>query len=703
MTDDLKSNLEEFLVKAGIEFDAASPAPPLKCFNPAHADPAQFAYLFRDTPSVICPFCEAEWDVFDCAGAIFKEPNIKEQKRIVKNVLAGRPAIDPERAARKAERAASRENADIETRNRKHDPATFPFTILGVGDDGRIAFIGRNERFHQFAPIALTKLCLLSLAPLEWWFVEFGYLGPSGESKLSWDKAIDYIVQVGTNRDFDPSQVRGRGAWREKPSPDHPEGRICYHDGRRTIGEHDSRRLYVRRPQRDIGIEGPRASAELAREIERVTARISSFATPADHVRLLAWAVLAPFAGALPWRPAVLLTGDTKSGKTTILDYVVNPLAEPLKFTGGESTEAGVRQVVGIDACGVTIDEAECDTDKKRRNREALFSLMRMSTSDESPVVAKGTIDGRGQRFQMRSMFLFAAISPEVEATADENRIFRINLKMPDSEKWSELRVELIRVITPQNCALMHARMWFFLPLIIRTAHRFTGLIQDLSGKDARDSLAEGLLQAAYWIGLKGRDGIDSPEITDTEFTRELLALYNLAPPDAQRDANEEILDRLLDERVQVEKPDRGMMSLREILAVVRSGRITVASSIHPEGEPEEASAGVVKHLKDVAARYGLAVTKAGELAVAHNHHEIMRITGHSRGYHRALLRHAGMIDGSKTIWLAEKSRRCVVIGGVFGGDGSAAGSTDGSADGSADVERNGAGAGYGVAAEVEA
>ena len=95
MTDDLKPRLEDFLRLAGIEFDAASPSPSVKCFNPEHKNPEELAFLFRDTPSVICPWCEAEWDVFDVAGELYNEPNPKVQKRIVKNVLAGRPAIDP--------------------------------------------------------------------------------------------------------------------------------------------------------------------------------------------------------------------------------------------------------------------------------------------------------------------------------------------------------------------------------------------------------------------------------------------------------------------------------------------------------------------------------------------------------------------------------------------------------------------------------
>ncbi len=561
-----------------------------------------------------------------------------------------KPARD---AAKNAERQAKRDEARrareaVEVR--EHNPAGFPFVILGVEDHGMIAAIGRGDRFVVFSPQSLTKTSLLTLAPLQFWQDEFGYQGHDGGVKVPWDAVISYVVGIGVNRDFDDSTIRGRGAWREK------DGRLCYHDGLRTIGENDARRLYVRRPRRDIGIEGPELSGEVAKEIEATTSCLS-FETPLDHVRVMGWALLAPFAGALPWRPAILLTGDSGSGKTTIIDFVVSQFASPLQVSGGESTEAGVRQRVGIDACGVVVDEAECDTEKKRRNREALFSLMRQSTSDDAPIVAKGTIDGRGFAFQMRSMFLFAAISPDIQATADDNRIFRCNLTRPDSTKWPRLREELRRLVTCENCAKLRARIWNRLPAIIATTHRFAGIIQDVSGRDARYSLAEAELQAAYWIGLRDRD------LSDAEFREQLAVLYSSAPVEVPRNENEELLDKILDSTVQLDEPRRAA-TLREVLLGVRDGKSRLFSAAGGQfDDPDNLNPGQLATLRAVAGRYGLGIV-GDNLAVSHNNDAIMKILDRGRGYHRQILRHDGVVEQSKTIWLAGKARRAVLLRG---------------------------------------
>jgi len=653
--DLIRRKLVEFLRASGVDWDAQSVRPAIPCFNsacpPRRVDEPEHARINMDTDTVTCEACGWEGDIYDVAGALASTMIPAEQRTFINLTLENASKANDVAKKNKAAEEKKKARDDARARATGRDASDMPFTMLGVGDDGRAAFIGRGERMLLSSTTTLTKSFLLALAPEAWWEEEYGHKG-----KIAWDTALDYIIGYSTQKDHDLSRVRGRGAWREK------DGRICYHDGLETIGEPDAGRLYIRRPRRDIGLTGDECTPAEALELADVSARMS-FKTELDHRRIMGWAILAPFAGALPWRPAILLTGASSSGKSTILGHVVNPLAEPLQISGGESTEAGVRQMIGVDSRGVCIDEADDDTEKKRRNREALFSLMRMSTSDDAPIVAKGTVDGKGHSFQMRSMFLFAAISPEVEAVADDNRIFRVNLALPDSEKWPALRSDLVRIVTPELCARMRARTWARLTDVIALANRLAVLIQDLSMRDARYSLAEGMLLAAYWLVLRDRS-----DISDKEFADDLLRLYNMAPPDAQRDDNEEVVDRILDERVAVDVPVRGMMTLREILTVVHSGKITTTEKGDLYDEPAAAAPATIEHMRAVAGRFGLAV-KDGALSVAHNHHEIMRITGAGKGYHRALLRHAGLVDGGRMVWMAEKSRRCVVLRGIFEGE----------------------------------
>jgi putative DNA primase/helicase len=540
----------------------------------------------------------------------------------------------------------TRAEAEQQIREKPRDDENLPYSTLGIGDDGRAAFIGRGDRLIQVHPTSMSKSYLLAIAPEPYWQVDFGHKG-----KITWDQAIDCVLQSAMGRDFDSSSVRGRGAWREK------DGRICYHDGQETFGDISPARLYVRRPRQDMGILGAETSAKIAGRMAGITTRLS-FETPLDHIRIMGWALLAPFAGALPWRPAALLTGESGSGKSTILDYVITPLARPLHVSGGESTEAGVRQRIGVDACGIVIDEAETDTDKKRRNREALFSLMRMSTSDDAPIVTKGTIDGKGQSFQMRSMFLFSAISPEVDAVADDNRIFRVNLVAPDSSNWKPLFADIQEVFTPENCAGIRARVWNRLGLIIKTAKRFAILIQDLSGRDARYSLADGMLQAAYRIALH-----DRADFSDKEFCKTTFDLYAKAPPEEKRDESAEMVERLLDERMIVERPDRGTLTIREMCQAVLTGNLEAKRMGDLYDDPAALKSSDIEYLRFFIERIGLSVIRPeGEICIAINHHEIMKILGVGRGYHRMMFRHLGTVDRSRVVWMAGRSRRCVVL-----------------------------------------
>ena len=565
---------------------------------------------------------------------------------------------DARDAAKKAEsdgEKKSKKELEAEARARPHDPRPWPFSILGISDDNRLAVIGRGERLDLFAPSGITKTILLNLAPIEFWREEFGF-----GTRVFWDDATDFLIGYGRGRDFDASQVRGRGAWREK------DGRICYHDGKVTIGDRDARRLYVRRPQRDIGIRGPEIDPAVAAEIEQATSRMV-WESPIDHVRLMGWAVLAPFAGALPWRPGLLITGDTKSGKSTVINYIVREMAVPVFGQGGEqATEAGIRQTVGIDACGVVIDEAEGESDKAKRNRKAIFALMRQSTTDDSGVSMKGTMDGKGITFQLRCMFLFAAINPDIENVADDNRIYRINLRKPsehDQKQWPSTKSDLTRLITDKNCNQLRARTWNRLEQILKVSDRFADVIQSVTGRDARESFAEAELHAAYWIVLRGRDGTTAPELTDEEFRTQISSLYDTAPQEPSRDENEEMLDRILDTTVTIDEPRRAA-TLREVLLGVRDEQSRLFSASGGQfDDPEPLNAGQIATLRAVAGRYGVTIVK-GELAIAKNHDAIMKMLERGRGYHRQILRHGALVDRNRPAWMGGKVRSSVFLRG---------------------------------------
>jgi hypothetical protein len=517
-------------------------------------------------------------------------------------------------------------SSPIDTPRETPDAEFFPFRILGVADDGKGYFLDRHERLTSMSLGSITQNKLLTLASLTYWQAEYGTV--KGMGRDDWTAAIDAVIQVAGQLDFNPDRIRGRGAWRER------DGSVCYHDGLDTIGQPSDERLYLRMTRKDIGLGTPPPDLKALSAILDITGQLS-FETRADMIRCMAWSTLAPFAGALPWRPAGLLTGRSESGKSTIVDMIVKPLAEPFIVSGGESTEAGVRQAVNINSMAIVVEEAETDTPKKRQRRDDILSLMRQSTSDETPKAVKGTIDGKGMRFTLRSMFMFVAISPEVESIADDNRLFRVNLegKGHTPDEWYQLGVKLKDAITPDLCAGLRAMTWARLNDIFDMADTMSPIIQKVTGKSSRYSKAESLLFAAYQIIWKQQS------LSEDNLFRFFEQIYEWQPVEEARNEEDELLDKLLDHII---REGKDSYTLRQVL---------IKCKVDHDG-----------HWRNIVERYGIRLTSESDLAIAKNHNEIARIIDRGKGYQRMFYRHHALKKETQSVSIAGKVRNCLII-----------------------------------------
>ena len=517
----------------------------------------------------------------------------------------------------------------IDTPHETPEIEVFPFKILGVADDGKGYFLDRHERMASMALGAITQNKLLTLAPLPFWKSEYA-TGKGGDlDRNDWITATDDVIQLAGAIDFDPDRIRGRGAWREK------DGRVCYHDGLDTIGEASTERLYLRMTRKSIGLDSPEPQLSDLTVVLDVVGQLS-FETRADMIRCLGWSTLAPFAGALPWRSAGLLTGRSESGKSTIVDMIIKPLAIPMVVSGGESTEAGVRQAINIDSVAIVVEESETDTPKKKQRRDDVLSLMRQSTSDETPKAVKGTIDGKGLRFTLRSMFMFVAISPEVESIADDNRLFRVNLesKGHTPDEWYKLGVELTNTLTPELCAGVRALTWKRLKDIFAMSDRMSPVIQKITHKSSRYSRAESLLFAAYQVIWK------QGELSENDLYEFFEQIYEWQPVEEARNEEDELLDKLLDYIV---REGRDTFTLRQILL--------------------ECKKGITVHEK-TAERYGLRIMKDGNIAIAKNFGAISGIIERGKGYQRMFFRHKSIKETTHAVKVAGKVRDCFIMDG---------------------------------------
>jgi hypothetical protein len=524
-------------------------------------------------------------------------------------------------------------------KNKIESISDLPFRALGIADDNKAYFLDRHNRMLISSLDTLGAGKLLTLAPIAFWSNEFGHKG-----RINWQDAQDFVIEFCGNIDFSIDKIRGRGAWKES------DGKICYHDGKNTIGEFNGKYLFLRKNKIDIGLNDEPATKEICQQIAKVVNEMS-FESKLDTIRCLAWSTLAPFAGALPWRPAALVTGSSGSGKTTAIDYVVKKIAKPLIFSGADTTSAAIRQIVRMDSTAIVLEEVEADTQKKRQNRQELFSLMRQSTSDDAPIIGKGTKEQTGIIFNMTNMFMFVAVSPEVESIADDNRIFRINMIKP-IKKWGPIKKNLKTVLTNKNCRAIRSLTWQKLKSIINLAENLTPIIQEITNKNTRSSFAESLFFATYFLIWQGRKKIE-----DEEAKGILSDLFSKVFQEHERNEVEEILDRLLDQSVFLSE-SKTTKTLREILNELRYEKHILLESNKDEYEK------TIGH-------YGLKVDSNGYISIAINHHEIMKIIDRGIGYQRIFWRHPGLIERSKNVRIAGKSRRCLILSGILEKDDS--------------------------------
>ncbi|MCY1532804.1 hypothetical protein D9M68_680930 [compost metagenome] len=165
------------------------------------------------------------------------------------------------------------------------------------------------------------------------------------------------------------------------------------------------------------------------------TAELYSWERQGAGILLAGWAFLAPICGALDWRPHIWISGEAGTGKSSLQkQYLLNVIdREWALYTMGDSTEAGIRQSLGMDARPVLVDEAETGSDSKSR-MQGVLTLIRQSSSEGGAQTRKGTVNGRAIAYHVRSMFCMAAVAPNLTRATDTDRLTR--LEMVKGEAW---------------------------------------------------------------------------------------------------------------------------------------------------------------------------------------------------------------------------------------------------------------------------
>ena len=353
-----------------------------------------------------------------------------------------------------------------------------PFRCLGVRD-GIYFYVPTTYGQMVEMPAAghsnTSNMYRLADNP-EWWRLHFPLKG--GE-KVDWEKARAACLRACHNAGtYERDKVRGRGCWTDE------DGELVMHLGDRllppgakkcvTPEAYESQgRVYIREGR----VAGPSRNSLMPLSEAQVLLDMfesRAWVDDAAGILLAGFVVLAPFGGALPWRPHVWVKGVSGSGKTTIVKNMVKPLLSGMilapgdELLQGDTTEAAIRQELKHDSLPVIIDEVDKDTKRAETRIRGLMSLLRSASS--GGVVSKGTTGGHAMRFRINSMFLLSSISMGLKQESEKARVAVLGLQAPaalDPDKrrmeWIEFQETIKQRITPAAARRLVARTasWF--------------------------------------------------------------------------------------------------------------------------------------------------------------------------------------------------------------------------------------------------
>lgn len=491
--------------------------------------------------------------------------------------------------------------------------------------------------------VALTaaqhnKSHFLQLASLEWWANGFG----DERGRIDWDSAVNAIMGSCISQGvYDPSRIRGRGAWADA-------SRVILHLGNRLVIDghsHPITKLPLKFKtfyfyENAKAIDGPGSdilSDDLCAKVRLIAERFR-WETPASANLLLGWIVLAPVCGALDWRPHIWVTGGAGTGKTTILKAFMKPLLGGM-FEGatGGTTEAGLRGQLRSDAIPVVFDELEQNEHKDKQTVQNILALARIASS-EGGKIYKGTTSGGSNSFEIRSMFCCSSINVALIQRADLDRFCVLSLRKDhmDKDDWNEFEQEILNTCTDENGRRLVARTLQQIPVIRKNARTIAAALSRRFGQRFGDQY--GTLLAGAWTLEPGGGG----ELT----LQQAMEWINMMDWESREvdttDADEvKCINHILQALIQVDGGKR--MSVLELVQMAQRGVIfAIPGRDHPSDEIEM-----------ILGRYGLKVV-GGTLAVANNSTNLQALLKDTpwagNAYRQALRRLSGASTSAGTI-----------------------------------------------------
>lgn len=439
------------------------------------------------------------------------------------------------------------------------------FKCLGIENNDQnlyVFFVFRANVIIKLSASGISTSNLLQLAPLNYWEGHYPKQSRSGagvkyDLNIIADNLISTCLRLGI---FNPSKIRGRGAWIDNGVPVIHCGDSLIVDGKyKKFSEHKSKFTYEAGQELGFTLTDPLNKHE-AYKLINLMERLNW--SRDINARLVAgWIVIAPLCGALKWRPHIWLTGPAGSGKSEIMKFIKSFMGNFFIDAQSETTEAGIRQFLKSDALSVIFDEAESEDKRSDERMQSVLSLVRSSSTSDSGMIIKGSSNGNAAQFDLRSCFAFASIGVNLTQKSDLSRVTVLEIKTDTAsdkrDRWQKTLEAYNEINTQEYVQGFQSRALMLLPTILANAKTFSNAAaSELDNQRAGDQLGA-LLAGAYSLTS---DKIISFEqaaawINERDWTEERLA-------DSVRDEIK-VINKIMDSETQVETAGNGQNSER--------------------------------------------------------------------------------------------------------------------------------------------
>ncbi|MBB1074490.1 hypothetical protein HUU62_08710 [Rhodoferax sp. 4810] len=542
--------------------------------------------------------------------------------------------------------------------------ANLHFRSLGYNGDKFYFFTTAGKQVRELSASKLSRETeLFTLAPMDWWEREFAL--DQGFSRQAVKMAANFLIQNCYQKGvFNADNKRGRGAWCDGESIIVHAGDRLFIDNRETdlvIADTDA--VYECEPRIEITTDNPLTTDESKRVWD--WAMSLNFEKQTHSVLLLGWLSCALAGGALNWRPHIFLNGSKGCGKSSILDTMLHLLGGFAIAAKGDTSAAGLRQVLQNSALPVLFDEAESDSIRAQAKMDDVLSLMRHASANLEARVIKGSSGGQASSYAVRSCFCLSAIRDPIKQAADMSRITTLSLKNSNyqsSEKQRTVTQPLADVICDKSFASrFRARVFSRLPQLLESIQLFTDALKE-TFPDSRMRDQIGALLGGMWVVIY--DELPTHE----QMNYYIQNLHWSDQHDIVESASDEqaCLDAMLNTNVRVDGDEwRGDMSIGLLVEFVMSGGTSI-------GVPEKLR---MTDAKRTLGMYGMkvedqmiegALSVTGRLLVANANgmlqRKVMAVTSWPSGWNKLLIRLQGAEKINKTVKIGGTACRCIAV-----------------------------------------